>query len=973
VEESMRRKAIFIAMLMLIFITGNHASAEQVQLLQNTGFESWAKHGPGGPPDHWDNITSSFTSMQDLATVHSGTYSVKLNWGVSTRQDIGYDLIPVYGDSVYTCTLWVYDNDASSRIRMWFSYDNGYNGPSEYSINFAGWIAYVYQSTAPPGAKTLQLQVRMYQQTSAVHTIYIDDVTLWGPGGPYPDTVAIADIQNVTFPGYSPDCYPANYLGEYMSVTGVVVARKEASTRRNSFFIQDADALWSGIYIYAAPETVSVGDNVTICGIPVEYEGETEFGTIFGQTRNSSGNPLPSTRIVNCAELSSDSCQVTAEPYEGMFIQINNVMITSVAANNDYWANDGSGDSCIVTNDIYYQGSNPPTISLNETYSYIKGVCHYIYGGYTIAPRYASDVARPTFRFSQLDYIFESGSAINTPWARLDLTYMGSPKIKYLNLNVNNSWRIQNIPLPSFAGNGVLQTMPICFPITDTSGGLIRINYGYRLSDTLLTVMPPQLKQDTVYSDSILYSRGYGDSTYLSIIPVTPLIGGLVKDSTAITMTDFPNQDCYRYESVPAASSNNALYINQIRGLGIDPDALSITHMKEIVGFVPNSGSPNWVNNKRQNMRARNLPLESTIIYDMSKIKDFLADKNDITIDVEHLVGGRPMIHSMAIVAIKELADSNYVLYVAHDTKQGMGYGGAITEIVTYDHNTGLFNGGSGLAGGAYLVQIVIEGPIRRDAVEVSNPTKYRNLNGYTPGSGDPSNSAWQVIYTDYNVIRTIQTWSDNGDGKLSAGDTLAVRDSLTHNIMAAHVTDVYPILTVMNLHGETAHLEYFINNANIDPIANVHGSYWREIYPNYEAMQFCQDWQDNGNGILGADDSLLLMAISGPDSGLVDTFGVIDVATGMTTILGCTYFLGDINGDGQRLGADVTYGVRYFKGTGPQPPDSCYLDSASTYLYVAADVNGNCEFRGSDITRLVAYFKSTGTLSYCHFFPQAP
>lgn len=90
-----------------------------------------------------------------------------------------------------------------------------------------------------------------------------------------------------------------------------------------------------------------------------------------------------------------------------------------------------------------------------------------------------------------------------------------------------------------------------------------------------------------------------------------------------------------------------------------------------------------------------------------------------------------------------------------------------------------------------------------------------------------------------------------------------------------------------------------------------------------------------------------------------------------MLGLLGsCDYLLGDINSDGQRLGGDVTYGVRFFKGTGSQPPDSCYLDSTSTYLYVGGDVNGNCEFRGSDITRLVAYFKGSAAINYCHFFP---
>jgi hypothetical protein len=92
-------------------------------------------------------------------------------------------------------------------------------------------------------------------------------------------------------------------------------------------------------------------------------------------------------------------------------------------------------------------------------------------------------------------------------------------------------------------------------------------------------------------------------------------------------------------------------------------------------------------------------------------------------------------------------------------------------------------------------------------------------------------------------------------------------------------------------------------------------------------------------------------------------------------TVLGslCHYKLGDINSDGRRIGGDVTYGVRYFKSIGPPPPDSCFMDSTNSYLYVAGDVNGNCEFRGSDITRLVAHFKGIASLSYCHFFPPPP
>jgi hypothetical protein len=70
----------------------------------------------------------------------------------------------------------------------------------------------------------------------------------------------------------------------------------------------------------------------------------------------------------------------------------------------------------------------------------------------------------------------------------------------------------------------------------------------------------------------------------------------------------------------------------------------------------------------------------------------------------------------------------------------------------------------------------------------------------------------------------------------------------------------------------------------------------------------------------------------------------------------------GDINGDKGVIGSDVTYGVRYFKGLGTPPPDSCLNDSTHAWLYSAGDVNGNCEFRGSDITYLVAFFKGVNT-----------
>jgi hypothetical protein len=83
-----------------------------------------------------------------------------------------------------------------------------------------------------------------------------------------------------------------------------------------------------------------------------------------------------------------------------------------------------------------------------------------------------------------------------------------------------------------------------------------------------------------------------------------------------------------------------------------------------------------------------------------------------------------------------------------------------------------------------------------------------------------------------------------------------------------------------------------------------------------------------------------------------------------------CDYLLGDINNDGHVGGADVTYGVRYFKGYGPAPSDSCWDNFDVRWVYSAGDVNGNCDFKGSDISRLVAYFKSTAAIQYCPYTP---
>ena len=95
-----------------------------------------------------------------------------------------------------------------------------------------------------------------------------------------------------------------------------------------------------------------------------------------------------------------------------------------------------------------------------------------------------------------------------------------------------------------------------------------------------------------------------------------------------------------------------------------------------------------------------------------------------------------------------------------------------------------------------------------------------------------------------------------------------------------------------------------------------------------------------------------------------------IDVILHVITESACNYTPGDVNGDGNVIGSDVTYAVTYFRG-GANPPDSCQLNNGD-WLYTAADANGDCRFIGSDVTYLVNFFRGSTGPQYCAEVPPA-
>jgi len=91
-----------------------------------------------------------------------------------------------------------------------------------------------------------------------------------------------------------------------------------------------------------------------------------------------------------------------------------------------------------------------------------------------------------------------------------------------------------------------------------------------------------------------------------------------------------------------------------------------------------------------------------------------------------------------------------------------------------------------------------------------------------------------------------------------------------------------------------------------------------------------------------------------------------------------CDYVPGDVNGNGEARGSDITHLVAYLKQQGPPPRDSCHVPyqiNGRDWFYVTADYNGDCQISNADVLWGVAYYKGfKPEIRHCpHFSPSLP
>jgi hypothetical protein len=315
--------------------------------------------------------------------------------------------------------------------------------------------------------------------------------------------------------------------------------------------------------------------------------------------------------------------------------------------------------------------------------------------------------------FYQSDFVLDGTTYTDTDWGSVDLTYTGSASMMYLNVAVNGSWQIQNVPVLSQEGAGVTHTKNYSFDLGVTSGTPVTsLTYDYSLTTSTVGTMPGGSTPAVVSNRSFIMSSGIEDAI-ATLTSAVQLIGHVVNGAGHVN-SGFPNQDCKLNECTPAAVSNSFQFLNDKKKLGIDPSEMTIDKMKTATKWkVPprtigcyiddNPDGNAWWKDKDAYMKAKGFPITTRKITDLSKLAVELDDDQDI-----ELQGGW---HTAAIVGLTELANGCFAIDVAHDTQQSVDGAGTMIQTILYCPTTQKFIGSPGFFHDSGFEYAVVECP----------------------------------------------------------------------------------------------------------------------------------------------------------------------------------------------------------------------------------------------------------------------
>ena len=113
-----------------------------------------------------------------------------------------------------------------------------------------------------------------------------------------------------------------------------------------------------------------------------------------------------------------------------------------------------------------------------------------------------------------------------------------------------------------------------------------------------------------------------------------------------------------------------------------------------------------------------------------------------------------------------------------------------------------------------------------------------------------PDGSPWHELYPNFCEVHDQENYEDNGDGEVS------VCDFVTFGGTRQHITWVGPTYTLVEVtSGDQWHAEPQDPYNPENPFCEI----WLEVYPDYGSDWHIDDWQDNGDGVVGPCDIVII------------------------------------------------------------------------------------------------------------------
>jgi len=285
----------------------------------------------------------------------------------------------------------IVDNGTVASAKVFYSIDNG---TTWQGLAMTADTANFYQAVIPPQPDGKFVRYYLWSQDNDGHisTEPIDILTRTFFYTVRDNGPTIYDIQYTPFAsGIS------GYLGSTVTVTGTVTA--DSTDFSNQFFIQDGTIPWNGLWVRDALNKPKRGDNVTVTGTIEEIFDQTQLNvtTLNAVKINSHGNAIPNPVVIKTGNIRTGAA--TAESYEGMLVQIRNIIVTDPFPNvpgglGEFAVNDGSGAVLVDDRSNEFNGNRDSTFAAGDSIRVLTGVLVYDFNNFRIAPRNNADIVR---------------------------------------------------------------------------------------------------------------------------------------------------------------------------------------------------------------------------------------------------------------------------------------------------------------------------------------------------------------------------------------------------------------------------------------------------------------------------------------------------------------------------------------------------------------------------------------------------